>query len=182
MKVKKKLFMSTVAVLVTSLVLAGCGSKDGPAGKAEYLGFLGSQFTSMTTTVQNIQDKLSGFTEDSLSDSAWVSDMDKQLDQVDKACDAVISYDKVPQDYVDLHSKLTDVANQLKPAVAKYKTGIENKDYDALSSANEQVKTAAASLESYIPELKICWEVKIRKNENRRSACFLIDKTKLNLK
>ncbi|WP_133968595.1 DUF6376 family protein [Eubacterium limosum] len=154
MKVKKKLFMSTVAVLVTSLVLAGCGSKDGPAGKAEYLGFLGSQFTSMTTTVQNIQDKLSGFTEDSLSDSAWVSDMDKQLDQVDKACDAVISYDKVPQDYVDLHSKLTDVANQLKPAVAKYKTGIENKDYDALSSANEQVKTVAASLESYIPELK----------------------------
>ena len=55
---------------------------------------------------------------------------------------------------MDLHSKLTDVANQLKPAVTEYKTGIENKDYDALSSANEQVKTVAASLESYIPELK----------------------------
>lgn len=154
MKVKKKLFMSALAVLITSLVFAGCGSKDGPAGKAEYLGFLGGQFTSMTSTVQSIQDKLSGFTEDSLSDSAWVADMDKQLDQVDKACDAIISYDKVPQDYTELHSKLTNMANQLKPAVAAYKTGIENKDYDALSSANEQVRTAAASLQAYIPELK----------------------------
>ncbi|WP_195270440.1 DUF6376 family protein [Eubacterium sp. 1001713B170207_170306_E7] len=154
MKVKNRLFASTLAVLVTSLILTGCGSKDGPAGKAEYLGFLGGQFTSMTSTVQSIQDKLSDFTEASLSDASWVSDMEKQLDQVDKACDAIVSYDKVPQDYTDLHSKLTSVANQLKPAVAAYKTGIENKDYDALSSANEQIKSTAASLQSYIPELK----------------------------
>lgn len=154
MQIKKKLLVSAVVMMVSSLLLAGCGGKDGPSGKAEYLGFLGSQFNSMTGTVQNIQDGLSNFSEESLSDSTWVSNMEKQLSQVDKACDAIIEYTRVPDDYAALHGKLTEVANQLKPAVSAYKTGIENKDYSALQNANNQIKTAAASLQSYIPDLK----------------------------
>lgn len=154
MQNKKRLILSTVTVLVASLVLAGCGGRDSASGKAEYLGFLGGQFTSMSGTVQKIQDKLSNFTEDSLTDKAWVSDMEKQLDQVDSACDAIIGYDNVPSDYSGIHSKLTEVANEIKPAVAAYKTGIENKDYDTLAKANDQIKNAAASLQASIPDLK----------------------------
>lgn len=136
------------------LLLAGCGDKNSMTGKAEYIKFLGDRFSAISSNLQEIKTSLSGFTEEKLSDASWVSSLNSKLDKVDQSVSDIVSYDGVPDDFTEFNDKLKDMAYQLKLTVVSYKTGIANKDYSALQSANEQMQSASAAMQERINELK----------------------------
>lgn len=153
MKHKAK-YIPLLFALTGVLLLTGCGNKNSMTGKTDYIKFLGDQFSVISTNLQGLKTALSGFSEEKLADATWVSKINGKLDKVDQSISDIVSYEAVPDDFADFHNKVKDMAYQLKLAVASYKTGIEQKDYSTLQTANDQMQSTAAAMKERLGDIK----------------------------
>ncbi|MEG0075325.1 MAG: hypothetical protein RR310_06705 [Eubacterium sp.] len=150
----KKRVGPIVAILMVAILLAGCSQSDGKVSKSKYLGFLMDKFTSMTASFETVKTNLANFSEASLSDEKWVTEMIGIIDKVNSECDEIINFKGTPDEYTNLQTQLVNVANEVKPALNEYKKGIQTKDFAVLSVANDQLNISMGSVDQYIAELK----------------------------
>ncbi|MEG0378662.1 MAG: DUF6376 family protein, partial [Eubacterium sp.] len=141
-------------LLMAVLFTAGCTSQKSEVSKPKYVSFLMSKFTAITSSMETVKKNISNFSEASLSDTHWVDSMNTEISKAKAVCDEIINYTGAPADFTNLHTKLVEMANQVKPALESYEQGIKNKDFAMLSAANEQLNKAMGSVDQYLSQLK----------------------------
>ncbi|MDD2414163.1 MAG: hypothetical protein PHI94_03215 [Eubacteriaceae bacterium] len=150
--IKKKFSAGILCGILVMVVLAFAGCDQ--VSDSQYVSFINEKFSSMTDQLNTLNTQFKDFSEEKLSDSDWASTTKKALDSIKSDCDAIINYDKIPDDYAELHQQLVTAATQTKNTMQRYEDGIDQKDFTVLAGANKAMGELSGTLSTYAQNLK----------------------------